>query len=65
MTEQDGRQVEYAYDELYRLIGETIFDPASIRRRPTSRTIEYTYDSVGNRLARDDSAEGVTDLHLR
>ena len=56
VVEHDGRRVDYAYDELYRLIGETI----TIRRRSGNRTIDYTYDPVGNRLTRDDSAEGVT-----
>ena len=61
VTELDGRHVEYAYDEIYRLLGESIFDPnVDPAVDPPSRAIEYTYDSVGNRLARDDSAEGAT-----
>ena len=57
VDEHDGRRVEYDYDELDRLINETIFDPGEIT---ASRTYDYLYDIVGNRLARDDSTEGVT-----
>ncbi len=62
VTEHDGRRVEYAYDEIYRLIGEDIFDPGAAQPR---RTLDYTYDPVGNRLTRDDSAEGLTTYTLR
>jgi RHS repeat-associated protein len=57
VVEQDGRRVEYSYDDLYRLTQETIFAPGATT---ASRTISYTYDVVGNRLVRNDSAEGVT-----
>jgi RHS repeat-associated protein len=55
VTEHDGRQVEYEYDSLYRLVEEKIIDAES-----GSRTITYTYDKVGNRLSRNDSVEGET-----
>src|SRR5262249_33208465 len=52
-VEDTGRRVDYTYDLLDRLIEEAITDPAA-----GNRTIDYTYDPVGNRLARDDTAEG-------
>ncbi|MCM1981745.1 T6SS effector amidase Tae4 family protein [Lyngbya confervoides] len=57
VDEHDGRRVEYSYDLLYRLTKETIFDPGATE---ASRTIEYVYDPVGNRLSRVDSGEGTT-----
>ncbi len=57
VTELDGRHVQYSYDEIYRLLGESIFDPGVAT---PSRTIDYDYDAVGNRLARNDSTEGLT-----
>jgi YD repeat-containing protein len=56
VTEQNGRKVEYEYDDLYRLTKETIFDPAGT----VERTISYGYDAVGNRLTKTDSVGGVT-----
>ncbi|MHB0960422.1 MAG: putative Ig domain-containing protein [Pirellulaceae bacterium] len=56
VLEADGRQVEYDYDALDRLTHEQITDAVF-----GNRTIDYTYDPVGNRLTRDDTAEGVTD----
>ena len=51
--------MEYAYDELYRLIGETIFDPGRDPEanppRSTTRTTRWATAST-----RDDSAEGLT-----
>ncbi|NJR73770.1 MAG: VWA domain-containing protein [Scytonema sp. CRU_2_7] len=55
VTEANGRQVNYAYDRLYRLVQEVISDPTT-----GNRTIGYTYDAVGNRLSRNDSGEGLT-----
>jgi RHS repeat-associated protein len=46
-----GRQVDYAYDGLYRLVREEIVG---------ERIVTYTYDAVGNRLTRDDSVDGAT-----
>src|SRR5690606_14589479 len=53
VEENNGRKVEYEYDELYRLIEERIFDPIE-----GYSTISYTYDAVGNRLTRN--VDGVT-----
>ena len=53
IVEQDGRQSNYQYDALYRLLQEEIIDG-------TTRTISYTYDAVSNRLSRNDSLEGNT-----
>lgn len=52
VTEADGRQVNYTYDELYRLTEENINNG--------ERVLAYTYDSVGNRLTKDDSLVGLT-----
>jgi RHS repeat-associated protein len=56
VVEADGRQVEYDYDALDRLTQERITDAVF-----GDRTIDYVYDPVGNRLSRNDSAEGQTD----
>jgi YD repeat-containing protein len=56
VTEQNGRKVEYEYDDLYRLTKETTFAPAGA----VERTISYGYDAVGNRLTKTDSVGGVT-----
>jgi RHS repeat-associated protein len=55
VMENTGRTVTYLYDGDYRLTEESIVDPAA-----GNRTIEYTYDAVGNRLTRNDSTEGLT-----
>ena len=52
VTEYDGRTVSYTYDELYRLTEENI--------NGGERILAYTYDSVGNRLTKDDSLVGLT-----
>ncbi|MEM9121110.1 MAG: RHS repeat-associated core domain-containing protein [Cyanobacteria bacterium P01_F01_bin.56] len=52
VTEDDGRQVSYTYDDLYRLTEENINNG--------ERVISYTFDKVGNRLTRNDSVEGIT-----
>src|SRR5207302_3451129 len=46
VTEFGGRQVNYSYDSLYRLTGETVLGSS------VSGSIGYTYDPVGNRLSR-------------
>src|SRR5262249_19660378 len=56
VVEQDGRRVDYTYDALDRLTREAITD--AVRG---DRALAYTYDAVGNRLTRDDSAEGGTE----
>ncbi|WP_165228130.1 putative Ig domain-containing protein [Aquisphaera insulae] len=55
VVEQDGRTVAYTYDLLDRLIEERITNADH-----TTRTVDYTYDPVGNRKSRVDSAEGET-----
>ncbi|NJK64844.1 MAG: hypothetical protein HC921_21000 [Synechococcaceae cyanobacterium SM2_3_1] len=55
VLEENNRQVNYTYDELYRLTEEDIIDPIN-----GNRTITYTYDAVGNRLTQKDSTEGIT-----
>ncbi len=65
-TPESTRVVDYAYDELYRLLGETMYedvaDPLDLSAETADRTISYTYDDVGNRLMRADSDpdEGTT-----
>ncbi|MCX5955720.1 MAG: putative Ig domain-containing protein [Cyanobacteria bacterium] len=55
VVEADGRTVNYSYDDLYRLVQESITDPVN-----GNRTIAYLMDAVGNRLKRTDSVEGIT-----
>ncbi len=55
VIEHTGRRVDYVYDAINRLVSETITDPFS-----GVRAVSYTYDSVGNRLTRNDSEVGVT-----
>jgi len=53
--EGGGRVVTYAYDALYRLVGESIADPVN-----GDRTRSYVYDPVGNRRSMTDSLDGTT-----
>ncbi len=46
-----GRTIHWDYDDLYRLTGEAITDSTN-----GNRTQGFTYDDVGNRLERTDSA---------
>ena len=55
VDDHSGREVIYNYDDLNRLITEEIDDPVN-----GSRTIAYSYDSVGNRLSKTDSLNGIT-----
>lgn len=52
ITQANGRQVDYKYDDLFRLTEENINNG--------ERVIHYSYDKVGNRLQRNDSENGVT-----
>ncbi len=55
VTELNARAVNYAYDPLYRLTGETVgSDPAG-----STGTIGYTFDGVGNRLSRSSTIAAV------
>ncbi|MFB8798301.1 MAG: putative Ig domain-containing protein [Microcoleus sp.] len=56
VLENNGRKVEYKYDDLNRLLEEKITnDPSG-----NNRVVSYTYDAVGNRLTKTDSVSGVT-----
>jgi YD repeat-containing protein len=56
VVEQNGRKVEYEYDDLHRLFEEKVTnDPNG-----NNRIVSYTYDAVGNRLTKTDSVSGVT-----
>jgi RHS repeat-associated protein len=57
VTEASGRQVDYSYDDLYRLKSETISaDPTG-----PNGAITYTYDKVGNRLTRSSTVAVIPD----
>ena len=58
VVENNGRLVEYEYDNLYRLTQEEITDSSDSINN--GRIIKYSYDNVGNRLLKDDSHEGIT-----
>jgi RHS repeat-associated protein len=53
VTEVSGRTVGYGYDNLYRLVSETIAGATP------NGTIGYGYDAVGNRLSRTSTVAGV------
>jgi RHS repeat-associated protein len=46
IVEGGGRIVDYVYDDLYRLVSETIADSGMVE------SFTYTYDNVGNRLSK-------------
>ena len=54
VTELNGRNVSYGYDNIYRLTSETIAsDPAAV-----NGAVSYTYDAVGNRTQKVSSLPG-------
>lgn len=53
LVEHSGRQVDYAYDALSRVIRKTVMEPNA-----EPQAIQYTYDAAGNQLTRD-SADGA------
>jgi RHS repeat-associated protein len=55
VVENDGRTVDYSYDNLYRLTQENITDAVA-----GNKVTDYTFDAVGNRLERIDSVDGKT-----
>ncbi|MEC4895834.1 MAG: RHS repeat-associated core domain-containing protein [Oscillatoria sp. PMC 1051.18] len=55
VVEENGRIVDYTYDELHRLRTEKITIAGT-----EDFTISYDYDLVGNRLSRNDSHQGLT-----
>jgi RHS repeat-associated protein/uncharacterized repeat protein (TIGR01451 family) len=54
VSELSGRTVNYVYDDLYRLVSETISGAPS-----QNGTISYQYDPVGNRLQRNSTVPAV------
>src|SRR5947207_3055280 len=56
IAEASGRRVDYAYDDLFRLTGETVTPAGGGAASATS----YSYDAVGNRTHKVDST-GTTD----
>ena len=54
MTDQIGRKVEYDYDELYRLEQEKVTESGFV-----TRTTDFSYDNVGNRLSQTETANGI------
>ncbi len=61
VSELSGRAVGWNYDDLYRLINETVTSP-----KPADPTggVTYTYDPVGNRLTRNSSLTGISNQNL-
>ena len=60
MSELSGRTVQYGYDDVYRLTGETI-SGAVAQGSPAAQNgaIAYQYDAVGNRLALNSTLPAV------
>ncbi|BAS59966.1 YD repeat protein (plasmid) [Leptolyngbya boryana NIES-2135] len=56
VTELSGRSMTYTYDDLYRLTKEVIDETGTI----DDRTIEYSYDRVGNRLWKKETLDSAT-----
>jgi len=54
VLEVDGKTTEYSYDAAHRLIAERVSQLGN------SRTTQYTFDPVGNRLSMTDSLTGTT-----
>jgi RHS repeat-associated protein len=55
VLQHNGRQVNYAYDDLYRLTQEQITDTTN-----GNRTYAYDYDKVSNRLTKSEIISGTT-----
>jgi len=56
VAESAGRRVNYSYDATYKLTGESI----SGDNNGGNGSISYTYDPVGNRLARSSSVSAIS-----
>jgi len=56
-AELNGRVVDYGYDDLYRLITETVTDATL-----GNRSAAWTYDAVGNRLTQTEIDGGGTTI---
>jgi RHS repeat-associated protein len=60
-TEQSGRAIQWSYDNIYRLNGETITgDPAN--NNGDNGSASYTLDPVGNRTAETSSLSGINPI---
>jgi len=60
-TEQSGRAIQWSYDNIYRLAGETITgDPAN--NSGDNGSASYTLDPVGNRTAETSSLSGINPI---
>ena len=60
-TEQSGRAIQWSYDNIYRLNGETITgDPAN--NNGDNGSASYTLDAVGNRTAETSSLSGINPI---
>jgi RHS repeat-associated protein len=55
VVENNGRTVNYSYDDLYRLTQEQILDGVN-----GNRTSGYTYDKVSNRLSKTETVGGTS-----
>lgn len=56
VTETGGRTLQYTYDDIYRLTGETIAGVA------LSGAISYLYDAAGNRMTRSSTVPSVASV---
>jgi RHS repeat-associated protein len=56
VNEHTGRTVNYTYDAVYRLTREAVTGDPNVAK---NGAVDYTYDSVGNRLSRISNLEGV------
>ncbi|NJK65072.1 MAG: hypothetical protein HC921_22280, partial [Synechococcaceae cyanobacterium SM2_3_1] len=56
--EGNGREIEYQYDDLYRLTKEKTIDPNKVM--DNVQTIGFIYDPVGNRREKENTITGST-----
>ena len=56
VAELNGRNVQYGYDDLYRLTSEAVSGAPS----GTNGAISYTYDAVGNRVLRNSTLPAIS-----
>jgi RHS repeat-associated protein len=54
MIDQNGRKVEYVYDDLYRLTQEKVSENGNLKN-----VTDYTFDKVGNRLSKLETVGGI------
>jgi RHS repeat-associated protein len=63
VTELNGRTVTYAYENIYRLVSETISNVSTTTGSTPNNgngNVNYSYDAVGNRVARQSTIAAVT-----